>query len=157
MRLFAVLLFLPAFILGFTVNSMAENIDQRCMNMVNKAVDVFMKDPKKAQNFINSPNLWVYREVYVFALTMDNKMFASPNKKEFIGKSMNDYYDEKTGKHFFRNFLEKAQSERGEGWVSHYWWRPGEKEKSYKRSFVKKVPGKPYYVVAGYYPLEKSK
>ena len=48
--------------------------------------------------------------------------------------------------------LEKEVAEtKGSGWVEYMWAKPGEKEPSPKKSFVKKVPGENLYVGAGFY------
>lgn len=145
-----------ALTLGVAAPSPAENMEQKCKDLVNKAVQLFQTKPKESEKLVNSPNTYVYREIYVFAMTTDNTVLAHPYDKGIIGRNMSDYFDDKTGKRVFQQFLDKATGPSGEGWVTYYWPRPRQKEKSYKRSFVKKVPGKNIYVAAGYYPLEKS-
>lgn len=98
---------------------------------------------------------FVDRELYVFALSLDNVMLAHPWKHGLVGKNLDDFQDPK-GKLLFREFKTVVQS-RGAGWVDYWWWIPGGAEQVPKRSYVRKVPGTQLYVGAGYYPKESIK
>lgn len=51
---------------------------------------------------------------------------------------------------FFVEFINIAK-EKGEGWVSYWWPKPGEKKPASKVTYVYKVPGANYLMAAGVY------
>lgn len=100
---------------------------------------------------VNDPNgPFVWKDTYVFALNMDTGMVeAHPIKPKLIGKKLTGLKDIK-GKMFFVEFI-KVAKEKGEGWVSYWWPKPGEKKPSPKNTYVYKVPGVDYLMAAGVY------
>ena len=65
-----------------------------------------------------------------------------------IGMDLTNWKDAK-GKEVFKEFVRIIKKE-GSGWVDHWFPKPGEKEPSFKTSYVLKVDDN-FYVGAGYY------
>ena len=126
-----------------------------CKALVDKTLNIFSAKGKEAAlKAVNSQNLLIDREVYVFALNMDNTVLGHPYKPSLVGKNMNDALDV-NGKYFFREFVSVVQT-KGSGWVEYWWMRPGEDKPTFKRSYVAQVPGENLYVGAWYYPKTTS-
>jgi signal transduction histidine kinase len=118
---------------------------------VKKTVAIFQEKGRDyALKAINSKMALTDKELYVFALTMDNLMLAHPHVDEWLGKDMSETKDS-NGKAYFQEFKKIAQNP-GEGWVDYMWNRPGENAPRFKRSYIMKVPGQEIYVGSGYYP-----
>lgn len=124
---------------------------QQAKTLVENAIEMFKTvgrdDTLKAINDKNGP--FVKGDLYVFALTMDNKMVGHPHEYSIRRMNVNNVQDN-NGVRLFQRFREVVTT-TGEGWVEYLWARPGTKVASSKRSFVKKVPGEDLYVGAGYY------
>jgi len=101
---------------------------------------------------INDPKgPFVWKDTYVFALTADTaSITAHPFKPGLIGKNLIGIKDV-NGKMFFAEFVQVAQSDKGAGWVSYMWPKPGVKKPSPKISYIYKVPGKNIAMGAGIY------
>lgn len=124
---------------------------QDCVNAVEKSLELFKtKGTDYALKAINSKFGFTKREIYVFAISMNNVVLAHPYKPDLVGKDM-DAAKDANGKFFFRDFKDIAKSP-GIGWVDYMWQRPGESEPRYKKSYIVRVPGKDIYVGSGYYP-----
>ncbi len=96
----------------------------------------------------NGPFVW--KDTYVFTIDLDKKTVLShPIKPALVGKNLVGIKDI-NGKMFFAEFINVAQ-QKGEGWVTYMWPKPGEKKPSPKKTYVYKVPGKPIAVLAGIY------
>jgi len=94
---------------------------------------------------------FVWKDTYVFAVTSDTASVAAhPFKPKLVGKKLIGIKDV-NGKMFFAEFVQVAQSEKGEGWVDYMWPKPGEKTASPKISYIYKVPGQNFAMCAGIY------
>ncbi len=136
------------------VAGLAEAQEERaavCLQKVDHALRIFQEKGRDyALKAIGSKLALTDREVYVFALSMENVMLAHPYKAPLVGQEVSNYIDVK-GKYYFKEFRAVA-GDPGEGWVEYWWVRPGEQDPSLKRSFIKKVPGYDIYIGSGYYP-----
>lgn len=151
MKKYMFLVFVGLFsILSPSGPALADRADD-CVNLVNKCIDFFQKNGRDyTLKVLSCKGPFTDKELYVFALSMDNIMLAHPYKKKLIGQNMDEYKDVK-GKKLFRRFRNIVEA-KGEGWVDYWWAKPGEKGEFLKRSFVKRIPGENVYVGAGYYP-----
>ncbi len=143
-------------LMNATVCPAAADRGAECVALVDKAV-AFVQEKGTdyaIKTFCCSKGPFIDKELYVFALSMDNIMLAHPWKSSLIGKNLDDYTDEK-GTYVFREFKNVAANQ-GSGWVDYWWWLPGESEQVPKRSFIKRVPGTDMYLGAGYYPDKKK-
>ncbi len=122
-----------------------------CVSYVNKCLDMFAKKGKDyTLNAMNESRVFCDKELYVFAISLDNVCVAHPYKPSLVGKDLSELKDA-DGKPFVQALTAKA-SEAGSGWVEYQWLRPGEETPRFKRTFVSAVPGTDLYVGAGYYP-----
>lgn len=122
-----------------------------CEALVEKAV-AFMQEKGTdyaSKVFSTSRGPFVNRELYVFAVSLDDVLLAHPYRKDLIGSNVADYQDSR-GFPLFAEFNRVAKN-GGSGWVDYWWTRPGESGDFQKRSFVRRVPGTEVYVGAGYY------
>jgi methyl-accepting chemotaxis protein len=79
-----------------------------------------------------------------------------PKKPDLVGKALADMKDV-NGKNFFIDMTDIA-TEKGAGWVSYAWPKPGKQESSPKTSYVVKAVngGKTYIVGSGLYDVTKE-
>lgn len=100
---------------------------------------------------INDPKgPFVWKDTYVFCLDLNKKCnIGHPIKPKLIGKNLMAAKDA-NGKLFFAEFINVAKN-KGEGWVSYMWPKPGEKKPSPKIAYVYKVPGEDVAMLAGIY------
>lgn len=124
---------------------------EEAMTLVDSAMVMFQQAGReaalKAINEKSGP--FVKGDLYVFALTMDNLMVGHPHEHSLRRVNLNNTRDA-NGVLLFQKFKEVVEK-KGSGWVEYTWAKPGEKDPSPKRSFVKKVPGEDLYIGAGYY------
>jgi signal transduction histidine kinase len=127
------------------------NEAEAAQNLVDRAVAMFKDRGKeatlKAINDKQGP--FIKGDLYVFALKMDNVMVGHPHEHSLRGVNLN-FVKDATDTPLFQRFKEVVQAQ-GSGWVEYQWAKPGSREPSPKRSFVKKVPEEDLYVGAGYY------
>lgn len=125
---------------------------QECEAVVKQCVATFQAEGREAVlKAINDPKgSFVKGDLYVFALSMDNKMLAHPLDKKILNLSMSNVVDA-NGERFFTKMKEVAEKQ-GSGWVEYTWAKPGEEGAKRKKSYIMKVPGEELYVGAGYYP-----
>jgi len=150
MRTFSLVAFF--LLLGlFGVSPVAADQADDCVALVEKGLALIKeKGREEALNAINnSDGPFVKGELYLFALTMDNVLVGQPHEKLLRRMNMSNVQDA-AGRYFFKMFKEIAQNP-GQGWVEYTWAKPGEKNASKKKSFIKKVPGEDLYIGAGYY------
>ena len=84
---------------------------------------------------------------YLFCVDVNTGvMKAHPNPK-LVGKNLKAIKDI-TGKMFVMEYTALAK-EKGEGWTSYMWPKPGEKKPSKKLNYVSKVPGEDVLFGAG--------
>jgi signal transduction histidine kinase len=120
--------------------------------LVNGACAMFTEQGKEAAlKAINSrQGPFVRGDLYVFAVKIpDNVVLAHPFEHSIRGVCLNGLEDA-AGMKVFRKFQELAQQDGG-GWLQYMWSKPGSKDPSPKRTYVKKVPNEDVYVGAGYY------
>ena len=113
--------------------------------LVVKAYEVVKALGEESFGAFNDPKgEFVYKDTYVFVQNCPSQMMAHPFAMEKLrGVDLNRF-----------PFNEKlcAAGDSPEGrWVEYQWPKPGETEPSRKVSFVLKVEGTPYTVVAGIY------
>ena len=89
-------------------------------------------------------------DLYLFAGSLDKvTLLAHPYKaKELLGKDLSKFKDSK-GTLLFVELQEIAKGP-GKGWITYWWHKPGEEQPSSKRAYIMRVPGKDFYIVAGY-------
>jgi cytochrome c len=135
-----------------SVSFVAADQADDCVRLVGKAIAMFKEMGREATlKAINDPKgPFVEGDLYLFALTMDNVLVGQPHQRLLRRMNLSKTQDS-SGVYFFAKFKEIAQ-DPGQGWVKYSWAKPGEKDASPKRSFIKRVPGENLYVGAGYYP-----
>ena len=102
----------------------------------------------KILNDKNGPFVW--KDSYIFAYDVDKGVVVvHPVTPGLVGKNLTALKDV-NGKMFVAEFLAVAK-EKGEGWVDYMWPKPGEKKPSKKLTYVLRVQGTPYAVMAGIY------
>lgn len=128
-----------------------------CLELTEKA-ETFLQEKGRdyaLKVFSASKGPFIDGELYVFACSMDNKLLAHPYRRELVGEDVKDFRDSK-GKPIFQEF-HKVAEERGAGWVSYWWSKPGEQGAFPKVTYIKRVPEYNMYVGVGYYkPLRMS-
>jgi ABC-type transporter Mla subunit MlaD len=90
-------------------------------------------------------------ELYVFVGDMNRlTLLAHPiTPDKLVGPDLGGLADIK-GKLFFDEFFKVAQ-DKGSGWVSYWWPKPGEDDPSLKSTYLEKVPGQQAYMACGIY------
>ncbi len=115
--------------------------------MVERAVALVKSEGKEAAfmaiNDLEGP--FVIGDTYLFAISLDGVSLAegSPNNKPLLGKNLSS--DPAVAK-----MIDLAKA-KGSGWVKYSWTKPGEKDPTPKRSFIKRVPGQDFFIGCGYY------
>lgn len=134
-----------------SVNLVAADQADECVTLVEKGINLFKEKGREATiKIINDPKgPFVKGDLYLFALTMDNVLVGQPHKRLLRRMNLSKIEDAK-GVLFFMKFKEIALNP-GHGWFDYTWAKPGQKDASPKRSFIKKVPGEDLYIGAGYY------
>jgi hypothetical protein len=92
---------------------------------------------------------FIFRCTYILIYDGDGVMVLQPIKYKLIGKPLGDLRDSK-GKAFMVDIMTLTKAGKA-GWVDYWWPKPGEKEPSYKVSYVESVTkdGKMYVVACG--------
>jgi len=87
---------------------------------------------------------FVKGDLYVFALTLENKRLASgsPYSKPLLGTVSKTPHAPQ---------MAEIAKKQGTGWIEYSWPKPNEKEPSPKRSHIMRVPGENAYFGCGYY------
>lgn len=93
---------------------------------------------------------------YIFMSSYDGIMLVQPFEPD---KEMTDMWDlqDANGFYIIRALVKTAKSEEGEGYVSYYYQRPGEKTAQEKISFVIGVPELGCYIGTGQYMADIRK
>ncbi|HMK36917.1 MAG TPA: cache domain-containing protein [Desulfomonilaceae bacterium] len=132
-------------------SSVLADQSQDVENLVQQAVQMFNDKGRDATlSAINDKRgPLVKGDLYVFALTMENLLVAQPYEHTLRKMNLSNTQDAR-GVYIFKKFQEVVEKQ-GSGWVEYMWAKPGEKDPSPKRSYLKKVPGENLYVGAGYY------
>ncbi|MBI9074950.1 MAG: cache domain-containing protein [Desulfatibacillum sp.] len=125
---------------------------QECMEKCRQAADLMVNEGvDEALKIIGDKNgPFVWKDTYVFCLDLERQCNAAhPVSPALVGKNLMTAKDV-NGKMFFAEFISVAFN-KGEGWVSYMWPKPGEQTASSKVAYVLKVPNQPYAVLAGIY------
>ena len=127
---------------------------EQAIQLVKKAVALAKKQglPKAVQAAAdkNGP-LTKGEELYVFVGDLNRlTLLAHPiTPEKLVGPDLAGLADIK-GKQFFDDFYQVAQ-DKGAGWVSYWWPKPGATEPSLKSTYLEKVPGQQAYMACGIY------
>jgi signal transduction histidine kinase len=142
---------LVVFLLLVTVCPVRSGQAEDATALVERAVSLFKETGKEAAvKTINEKDSSLIKgDLYVFALTMDNVMLGHPYEHSLRRVNLSKTLDA-NGVPLFQKFKEVVEKD-GSGWVEYTWAKPGEKDPSPKRSFLKKVPAEDVYVGCGYY------
>lgn len=94
---------------------------------------------------------FIFAGTYITIHTMENGIAFHPLKPGLEGQDLTALKDIK-GRSFIGR-MTKVAREKGSGWVSYYWPKPGEREASQKISYVKAitVEGTQYMLSCGIY------
>lgn len=119
--------------------------------LVEKGISMFKEKGSDATiKAIDDPKgPFIKDDLYIFAVSLDNKVLAHPFSKQLVGKEVAEIKDKK-GEAFFVKFKETAEK-KGSGWVDYWWPKPGQQEPALKSTFIMLVPGEKIYIGAGYY------
>ena len=134
---------------------------EELVSFINKAVELIEKEGEDCfPEFRKKDSKWFHDDLYIFVWGLDGMRYVYPPNLQGEGKNMIDLKDI-NGKPIGRLIVDAASGEKGEGWVHYQWPKPGEKEPSWKSTFVKKViapSGKTYLVGSGLYDpkIDKS-
>ena len=119
-----------------------------CVSLSEAAAKMMKEDLPGALCEINKKDgKFVKGKIFVFAWR-GGILVAHPFMPQSIGNDITNHKD-KEGKEFVKEYL-KVVKEKGSGWVSYKWPKPGEKEPSDKVTYVLKVDDN-FYVTAGYF------
>ena len=121
---------------------------------VEKACELLGKEGKAAfPKFKGKTSEFIFAGTYIWVHDMDGITKMHPIKYKLEGKSTMAIKDV-NGKLFFTE-MNKIAREKGAGWLTYMWPKPGEKEPSKKVSYVKmcKVDGVDMVVGCGVYDL----
>lgn len=111
-----------------TAEMIIEKVDKADKLLTEEGKDAFPKFKGKDSEFI-------FAGTYIWIHDMEGIMLMHPIKYKMEGKRLIGLKD-KNGKLFFVD-MNKLVREKGHGWVSYYWPKPGETEPSLKVSYVK--------------------
>ena len=97
----------------------------------------------------NKQGKFVWKDSYVFLMSLDGTMLGHPMSPALIGQNLLDRKDKgEPGKFLFKEFVELAKG-KGEGWSDYMWANPGDPKPRKKISYIYRVPGKDLLVGAG--------
>ena len=129
------------------------NLKEQAEELVNKAMRLIKKNGvAQALKIIGDKNgPLVKGDMYVFAGSTERMtLLAHPiDPQKLVGPDLSEIKDIK-GKAFFGQFVETARN-KGAGWVTYWWPKPGEEKASLKSTFIRAVPGHPLYLACGVY------
>lgn len=111
-----------------TVKMIVEKVDAAAKMLEAEGLEGFKKLQGKDSEFI-------FAGTYIWVHDMKGVMRMHPIKFKLNGKNIQGLKD-KSGKMFFGE-MNKVAREKGAGWVSYMWPKPGQKEASQKVSYVK--------------------
>ena len=121
-------------------------------DLVKNAVDLIKKDGKKAFERLNDKSSkYQFRDVYVFVLNDKGLELCNPGTPQIVGKNVWGYKSV-DGKNAVQEMV-KLVKERGGGWVSYIWTKPGQNGYFHKYTFCMgvEVDGELLIVASGYY------
>ena len=130
------------------------------VNLVNDAVALIeQKGNEVFQDFRKKGSKWFYDDIYVFIYTLNGDRLVFPPNITKEGKNAINVSDV-NGKKQVKMFINKAKSNKGQGWVHYKWPKPGAEKPLWKSTFVKKATaphGEIYVVCAGLYEMKTEK
>ncbi len=109
------------------------------VEIVNKAAKMVEKEGKAGlTKLMGTGSEYLFAGLYIWVHDLKGEMLMHPIKYKMIGKNMTGLKD-KTGKRFIV-LINKIAVEKGEGWISYLWPKPGAGKKvSPKVSYFKKA------------------
>ncbi|HVO45894.1 MAG TPA: cache domain-containing protein [Steroidobacteraceae bacterium] len=122
--------------------------------LVEKAAALINAKGKAAlPEFRKSGSEWRSGDTYLFGNHMNGMQFLNAGFPEREGTDGGKTKDA-NGKVIFQEFIRVVQSDKGAGWASYMWPKPGQTQPSQKWSYVKTVhlDGAPAIIGAGFYP-----
>ena len=159
------ILFTALFVLGGVLGVIAPGSAQQSppdserakqiVALVNKAARLIESKGKAVFSELGKPDSeWRQGDMYLFVDDLKGVQIFSGGFPILNGKNVSTFKDA-NGKPFFQKFIKTVQS-KGSGWVDYMWPKPGQKQPSQKRSYVKAVTidGTPGLVGAGFYPTK---
>ena len=121
---------------------------QQIMDKVEKGCEVLQAEGETAiRQFQGTDSPFIFSGTYIWIHEMGGNMVMHPIKYNLNGKSIIGLKDAK-GKLFFAEMNQVAK-EKGSGWVSYMWPKPGEKKPSEKVSYIKLCPVNGHELVLG--------
>ncbi len=105
--------------------------------------------------FMGKGSDYVFAGTYMWIHDLKGNMLMHPIKYKMIGRNMSGLKDKK-GKRFIV-LINKIANEKGDGWISYVWPKPGEKTVSAKSSYFKKIrsaDGVDMVICCGVYDME---
>jgi signal transduction histidine kinase len=115
---------------------------------VNSACEMLQSEGESAlRKLQGSDSNYIFSGTYIWVHDMQGNMVMHPIKYQLNGKNIIGLKDAK-GKLFFAEMNQVAQ-DKGQGWISYMWPKPGEKTASEKVSFVKQCPVEGHKLVLG--------
>jgi signal transduction histidine kinase len=120
---------------------------------VQGAAKIVQKSGPSCETFASKE--WRSGDYYIFVLGPDEKLLCHPNP-DMVGKLQSEITNAKGDK--VGEWILKAGTGEGKGWVDYLWARPGQTAEVPKSSYVMGVKGpdgKHYIVGAGGYDLKK--
>ena len=128
------------------------------MQKVNKAAKLLETEGRAAlPKFMGKGSEFVFAGTYMWIHDMNGHMLMHPIKYKMAGRNMSGLKD-KNGKRFIV-LINKIAQEKGDGWISYLWPKPGAKQVSPKVSYFKKVrsaDGIEMVVCCGVYDMNKE-
>lgn len=131
---------------------------QMIMDKIGKGCALLGKEGKAAfPKFMGKGSEFLFAGTYIWIHDLKGKMLMHPIKYNMVGNDLLGLKDRK-GKRFFAA-MNQVVEEKGEGWVSYDWQKPGEKNFYPKISFIKKcktADGDEVVLGCGAFDLEES-
>ena len=121
------------------VKSAAETIHQKGI------VDAMYEISKKDGRFCT-------KNSYVYMMNMDAVVMAHPYLHDLIGKNLSSWVLKDKDGNDRPMMLVNLAKQKGSGWTSYLWPKPGEKNPSEKFCYILKVDDTNVFLAAGFYP-----
>jgi cytochrome c len=137
--------------MAISLHAFASERDSVCVGIAERAAAFIQEkgEDYALKVFSASRGPFIEKDLYVFALSLDNKMLAHPYRRDLLGRDLTDIKDVK-GKAFVKDFQKTAQ-QNGSGWVDYWWTKPGEQGEFPKVTYIRRIPERNMYVGVGYY------
>ena len=99
----------------------------------------------------NRSGQFVKGDIYVYMMNMDAVMMAHPMVPTLIGKNLSGMVLKDIHGKEQPMMLVNFAKDRGAGWISYMWPKPGTKKAVEKMCYILKVPDTNVFVVAGFF------